>query len=187
MTRLLRCPQCAHELHVPEDVLGKKIRCLHCRAAFRAADDSAPVPAEDDDAEAPPRARGRRADDAVRGPAYALIGVGVVGLVAAAVWTFLYAAGAWSPMNWLNNRFGGEPKENPAALEWAGIAVVAVWAVIPAYSGLKMLRRENYSSVLIGCLVALLPVSPAVVLGVPGAAWALAVLCREDVRESFES
>jgi hypothetical protein len=178
-------------MHVPENVLGKKIRCLHCRTTFRAEEEAPFEPVEDNETgdEERPRRRGTRgrALEALRGPAYALIATGALGLLAAAVWALLYVVGKWEPMNWLNVKLGGQPKAEPGLLEWIGIGVTVLWAVIPAYTGYKMLRRENYSSVMLGCVICLLPANFAVVAGAPCAVWALAVLSRDEVRRAFES
>jgi hypothetical protein len=190
MPKLLHCPSCGHELHVPENVLGKKIRCLNCRTTFRAEEESPFEPVEEAEAteeRSRPRGKRGRALAELRPPAYALIAVGGVGAVAAAAWALLYLTGHWSPMNWLNDRLGGAAKADPGLLEWIGVGITALWAVIPAYSGFKMLRLENHSSVILGCGITLLPVNFAAVVGVPCAIWAITVLTRADVRRAFES
>ena len=107
MPTLLHCPACGHELHVPENVLGKKIRCLNCRTTFRAEEECPFEPVEDAEAteeRSRPRGKRGRALADLRTPAYALIAVGGVGAVAATVWALMYLTGHWSPMNWLNDR-----------------------------------------------------------------------------------
>jgi DNA-directed RNA polymerase subunit RPC12/RpoP len=44
---IVACPECAKELNVPSPLLGKRIRCTGCKAAF-----VAPAPSESDEPEA---------------------------------------------------------------------------------------------------------------------------------------
>lgn len=44
MNRVIACPGCRAQLHVPADAGGKPAHCPHCRAAFRLTPDGNPAP-----------------------------------------------------------------------------------------------------------------------------------------------
>ena len=70
MPEIIACPECARKLRVPEDLLGKLVKCPTCSLTFTAElpappppaatpYDAAPPPRTPDDVAAPVRRRGR--------------------------------------------------------------------------------------------------------------------------------
>jgi hypothetical protein len=51
--------------------------------------------------------------------------------------------------------------------------------------GLSILLKRFYPLAIAASIVAMMPVAPCFVLGLPGGVWALIVLHREDVRQMF--
>jgi len=64
------------------------------------------------------------------------------------------------------------------------LLVTCLGAVI-VYSVMRMKELENYKWSVISSILAILPVSPGCVLGVPFGIWALSVLLRKEVRKAF--
>ncbi|OHB84641.1 MAG: hypothetical protein A2Z38_04725 [Planctomycetes bacterium RBG_19FT_COMBO_48_8] len=64
------------------------------------------------------------------------------------------------------------------------LLVTCMGAVI-IYGVMRMKELENYKWAVISTVLAMLPVSPGCVLGVPCGIWALAVLLRKEVRTAF--
>jgi predicted Zn finger-like uncharacterized protein len=59
MPEIVQCPECQRKLKVPENLLGKKVKCPTCGATFTAAGEAAPEPAP-----APAPARRPREEEA---------------------------------------------------------------------------------------------------------------------------
>ena len=56
MPEVVNCPQCERKLRVPEDLLGKKVKCPTCGNTFTAeVPSAAPPPRGEEDEHAPPR------------------------------------------------------------------------------------------------------------------------------------
>lgn len=110
MPETIHCPECGRQLRVPDELMGKRVKCPSCGSSFGAAaavqdagepPEPAPAPPrprrpspplEDELEEAPeeeyegrrprrPARRGGRARDAVSGPATALLVSGILGVV----------------------------------------------------------------------------------------------------------
>jgi serine/threonine protein kinase len=64
------------------------------------------------------------------------------------------------------------------------LLVTIVGAVI-VYGVMRMKELQNYKMAVLGCVLAVLPVTPGCLLGVPFGVWALIVLTRRDVKEAF--
>jgi phosphate/sulfate permease len=71
--------------------------------------------------------------------------------------------------------------QNVAALS---LLVTCIGAVI-IYGVMRMKELENYKWSVISSILAMLPISPGCVLGVPFGIWALSVLLRKEVKEAF--
>jgi serine/threonine protein kinase len=56
---------------------------------------------------------------------------------------------------------------------------------VTVYGVMRMKELENYKLAVLGCVLAVLPVTPGCLLGVPFGVWALTVLIRKDVKEAF--
>jgi predicted Zn finger-like uncharacterized protein len=59
MPEIVQCPECQRKLKVPDNLLGKKVKCPTCGATFTAASEAAPEPAP-----APAPARRPRREEA---------------------------------------------------------------------------------------------------------------------------
>ena len=64
------------------------------------------------------------------------------------------------------------------------LLVTCMGAVI-IYGVMRMKELENYRWSVIGSILAILPISPGCVLGVPFGIWALSILLRKEVQEAF--
>ena len=64
------------------------------------------------------------------------------------------------------------------------LLVTCMGAVI-IYGVMRMKELENYKWSVIGSILAILPISPGCVLGVPFGIWALSILLRKEVQEAF--
>jgi predicted Zn finger-like uncharacterized protein len=63
------CPSCSRALRVPDDLLGKNVKCPTCGTTFLAAGESAPPPAEEEPPAPAPARRPAPPDDYDDGPA----------------------------------------------------------------------------------------------------------------------
>jgi hypothetical protein len=64
------------------------------------------------------------------------------------------------------------------------LLVTCIGAVI-VYGVMRMRELENYKLAVIGSVLAILPISPGCLLGVPFGLWALVVLTRKEVKKAF--
>lgn len=153
--------------------------------------------------------------DAVHGPAVALRWTGWLGVACSVgVIAYLLLRIAWLPSSGLfprrdlnqenpapRSESQARPKADPSSPRrplpsgivqadrlygvcWLGV-VGPCWAVLILASARQMQIRGHYESARMGCWLALLPLNPAWVVGVPVAIWGMRVLRREDVRQSF--
>jgi len=76
MTFRVRCPGCQSSFACPQDQLGKKLRCTHCRKTF-SVHFAGSLPAGEREAEAPSRPRRRRKPLGM----WTVIGVGVMSAI----------------------------------------------------------------------------------------------------------
>jgi len=76
-------------------------------------------------------------------------------------------------------RYGADQKV--AALS---LLVTCLGAVI-IYGVMRMKELENYKWAVRSSILAMLPISPGCVLGVPFGIWALSVLLRKEVKKAF--
>jgi predicted Zn finger-like uncharacterized protein len=146
----------------------------------RYADQGAPVDFDD------PRVRRRQlrpaALDAVAGPAIALLVVGIIGIVGAAIGVcagfFVSAAGVG-----LRRGFNGEFQPIFAVFFYGAMLVSSI--VVVACST-KMKRLDSYAAAMTGSILAVIPcLSPCFILGIPFGIWALVVINQNDVKEAF--
>jgi uncharacterized membrane protein YfcA len=64
------------------------------------------------------------------------------------------------------------------------LLVTCLGAVI-IYGVMRMKELENYKWSVISSILAILPISPGCLLGVPFGVWALSVLLRKEVKKAF--
>jgi tRNA A-37 threonylcarbamoyl transferase component Bud32 len=77
-----------------------------------------------------------------------------------------------------NDRIGGA-----LLLGWCILGLLAGAVLIQA--GLRMMGHRSYRLALLGSVLAMLPISPMFVFGLPLGSWALAVLCEPEVEAAF--
>jgi hypothetical protein len=229
MSILVNCPSCERKLKVPDELLGKKVKCPGCATIFtaeeieetvaseeeaprqprrpareeesleeerprRAARRSSPPPDEDDyddEMEIRPRRRGRsRAREAVNGPAIGLLITGIIGVVLTLcsiginISTMAGAAiiprpqGPGAPPAWLNLFSGG------VGLVFNAIAIFV--SILIILGALKMKNLQSYGMAMAASIVAMIPcISPCCILGLPIGIWALVVLSKPEVKDTF--
>ena len=56
---------------------------------------------------------------------------------------------------------------------------------VTVYGVMRMKELENYKLAVLGCVLAVLPVTPGCLLGLPFGVWALITLTRRDVKKAF--
>jgi len=64
------------------------------------------------------------------------------------------------------------------------LLVTCAGAVI-VYGVMRMKELENYKLAVLGCVLAVLPVTPGCLLGLPFGVWGLTALARRDVKKAF--
>ncbi len=112
----------------------------------------------------------------VRKPADGLLIAGGINILCIIPFTLLMGTMILSNSELLPGR-----DEMVAALS---LLVTCLGAVI-IYGVMRMKELENYKWSVISSILAMLPISPGCVLGVPFGVWALSVLLRKEVREAF--
>jgi hypothetical protein len=202
----IRCESCSRKLRVPENLLGKTVRCPGCQATFtaRALEEPAvamiddepeapappkarPHPADEAEYEAPrPRNRAQRVRDALNLPSILLMvngGLGIVlGLIAAVI-LVAHAQTIFVPARVPPAEF------HPRMFSYmqAAFSVVGgfIYGGVSLATALYMRSLTRHSSALIGSVVVMLPCSGCCLLGIPLGIWSLVVLTRPDVKDVF--
>ncbi len=65
--------------------------------------------------------------------------------------------------------------------------LITFLGAVTVYGVMRMRELENYRMAVLGSAMAVLPISPGCLLGVPFGLWALIVLTRREVKEAFAS
>jgi hypothetical protein len=217
------CPSCNRLVKVPDELLGRQVRCPGCRAVFTTQADEAPAAAPRDREEdfeertrrqAPPeepneyeeeeyeeeerprrrrRSRSRRARDAVMAPAIALLVTGILGILAGLGHLGLgLLVGQQPPPPPQRPGPPGQQevfqksftvgfyvgKYGPGVLSLLGGSVIILGAV-------SMMRLSAYGFAMFTAVFAMLPCHCSCLLGLPFGIWAMIVLNRPEVRNSF--
>lgn len=205
------CPGCGAKVRIPESMLGKRVRCPKCEMIFTAEAPDAgyeevaeedprpvrrrPAPVEDDDRHddddyepQPRRGGGRRAaQSAVTGPAIALGIAGLIGLAFAVLNLLFVIAGKGQIVDLRKQQMVAQQQDQFPGMIITVSVVPIIWGIIVPYGAFKMMRLENYSSVMIGVVFAMLPCNGFCLFGLPFAIWALVVLNRPEVKRAFSS
>ena len=63
--------------------------------------------------------------------------------------------------------------------------LVACAGAVIVYGVMRMKELENYKLAVLGCVLAVLPVTPGCLLGLPFGVWGLTALARRDVKKAF--
>ncbi|MDB5313089.1 MAG: hypothetical protein JWO38_7291 [Gemmataceae bacterium] len=214
-TEVISCPACKHLLRVPAEWLGQTVQCPECKATFRA-------PVRDGDkltdpvliagpAAATPAPARPRTDPLLTLPAFGLMLVGIVSLIANGVLFGRFVTSPDGGKDWVKNQLPAirqmglvppeaqtdKEKENKEAadeqaaadlapkLRWVWLAAAAAGGVVFA-GGLAIVRRKNYRLAQFGCVLAAVNVPH--LCCVPGAIfglWGLLMLMSDEGREHF--
>ena len=113
----------------------------------------------------------------VRKPADGLLIAGGINILCIIPFTVLMGTIILSNSRLMKHASDGEV----AALS---LLVTCMGAVI-IYGVMRMKELENYKWSVISSILAILPISPGCVLGVPFGIWALSILLRKEVKEAF--
>jgi tRNA A-37 threonylcarbamoyl transferase component Bud32 len=114
----------------------------------------------------------------LRGPSIGLIVAGAINCLCMLPWAVLAYYGMMG-----NRRIIGGAEEE--VMIW--LFSSAVSGILILFASLKMRQLEAYRLSLFGAIVAILPLTPGALFGVPMGLWALALLTRKDVRREFRS
>ncbi len=207
---ILTCPQCQRQLRVPENLLGRPVKCPACGMTFTVpAAGAEPQPVAAQPAEVRPsvpeegagfeepydgrQAGGaaweeaepasRRAQGQVMAPAVILLVIAVIGLLANLAAAAVFAA---TPER-LEEAFKGTGLQPPPAttavifyLVFAALNLVILLACV------QMLRLRTYGFALAGIFLSMINCPTyCCVIGLPIGIWALVVLLRPEVRDAF--
>jgi hypothetical protein len=201
----IRCGSCSRKLRIPENLLGKTVRCPSCQATFTAQIEEEPAVAMiDDEAQAPapararprppdqeydaprPRNRAQRARDALNLPSiFFMVNAGmavVLGLIGAAGWV-AHAQTIYVPDR-LPPAMTNPRMETYMTAAFSGVGGL-IYGGVSLATALYMRSLRRYSSTVIGSVVVMLPCSSCCFLGIPLGIWSLAILTRADVKEAF--
>jgi predicted Zn finger-like uncharacterized protein len=196
------CPNCQRQLKVPENLLGKTVRCPSCQTTFVAQDDQeAPVAMVDEEPANPtpgpgasPEMTQRRrvrasaaAASALMGPAISLLIFGVLAILGGFLGGAIYGLVLPNAPQMNNPQFGGPPPP-PAALYITGVLSMVggcIWGGLVIAGAISMLRLRLYPLAMTGSIVAMMPCSGCCLVGLPLGIWALIILNREEVRAAF--
>jgi predicted Zn finger-like uncharacterized protein len=202
------CPNCQRQLKVPENLLGRTVRCPSCKTTFvaQAGEEEAAIAMIDEEPRAPepgrpvsgahvaPRRRVRASEEAasaLKGPAICLLIFGVIaiilGFLGGAFYALVLPNLAQAQAN--NPQFGGGQQPPPAAfLIGSGvvnIVLASFWGGLVIAGSICMLRLRVYPLAMTGAIVAMLPCTGCCLVGLPLGIWALVVLQRPEVKNAF--
>ena len=126
-----------------------------------------------------PRSASDGVRDEIQRAGYWLAAAGIVGVVGSCVLAFIFLAYCFAGLG-----LAGEQ----ILLYWAVFFVV--WGLVAGpliiSGGHAMRRIRSPGLAWIGVVVAMVPVSPGVLLGLPVGMWCLTLLCRREVRNEFQ-
>lgn len=138
-----------------------------------------------DDYEPRPRRGGRsRALAKAKPPGIALLVVGILGILYAIVNALTLAVAGPAA-----NPFANNANVDPTTLKvgnFIGAGLTFVYGAVVTFGGLKMMRLENWSSVLTASIFAMLPCNCACFLGLPVGIWTLVALNSPEVKRAFD-
>jgi predicted Zn finger-like uncharacterized protein len=190
----IKCPQCARGLRVPDELIGRKVKCPGCSTTFTAeagAGAAPPPPAEEGGYEAPRRSAGSSdAAARVKAPAITMLCFGIFGIL-------LSFCNIGVSVAALAGVTAGPPKGGGQEIDLSamtngplgliqGIFGLGVSGLI-IFAALKMKNLESYGLAMTGSILAMLPIlSPCCCLGLPFGIWALVVLMNQDVKAAFQ-
>jgi hypothetical protein len=195
-------------LKVPENLLGKTVRCPSCKTTFVAqAREEDAIAMIDDEPRGPapgpgvsgaqtaPRRRAQASNaaaSAVKGPAISLLVTGVLAILCGFLGGvyFLALPSALQQMNPQLQQMNPQLGAPPPASVFVGYAIGSIvggliWGSLVIAGAICMLRLRLYAMGMTGAIVGMVPCSSCCVLGLPMGIWALVVLNRPEVKDAF--
>jgi predicted Zn finger-like uncharacterized protein len=207
---VIHCPECQRQLKVPEEMLGRLVKCPTCGAMFTVAAASAtgdappvvaaatPAPAATLAEPVEPDAAVDQVAAAIKLPGTFLLLVGSLGLIVNA-FDFLRnviggearAQEAVQQLQEVYQRLGMQVEPGMVATAWKLAlvlqAIIVLVGLLTVSGALRMLQLRNYGLALTASILAMLNFGNCCcVLGIPFGIWALIVLLRPEVRAAFE-
>ena len=213
MPNTIHCPQCNRELRVPDELLGKKVKCPACSTTFTASvagpevaaqpppqGETAPAPSqgprdeyEEYDESYERERRVARAKDRVKGkvlaPAICLLVAAVLGILANAGQIIM----SLGPAPQLPPPRPGEPEffrelqkssHGPAATAAGAFGVV--YCIVIIFASIQMMQMRMWGLSLAGSIMSMINCfNCCCILGLPFGIWAVIVLSNEEVKASF--
>jgi hypothetical protein len=133
--------------------------------------------------------------DKVKGPAVAVLIVGVLGILFGLLGLLnnLFGLGLAKQLEQMKEQ-GQEVPPWATALMGGGAGALAIvgnligiaGAAFIVYAGLQMQKHKNHTLCMVASVIAMVPcISPCCCIGIPIGIWALIVLNKPDVKQSF--
>jgi hypothetical protein len=206
MPEIIQCPSCQRELQVPEDFIGRPVKCPSCGLNFvtskqsssappSAAGEAIPAaPSQSPFAVQPPPVAPRPSAAIVVVPAVFLLMIGLLALlidVADLVFT-LNPDIMPTPQNGPPELIQIVEQSKQAKREAVGFYLAlagffAVGSVIIIAGALQMMRRKMWGLALAGSIIAMLHINQGCCcVGLPIGLWCVIILCMPSVRSLFE-
>lgn len=135
---------------------------------------------EKDEGEDQPRKRRRRrrAEDVLETPAFWLQIVAYAGGGLSALLIVMYLVGMLEISE-------GIPGWRRAFFSFVWAIVAAVWVALVSKGAGAMSTQQSYGLAITGCIVAMLPLTPGFLGGLPIGIWCLVILLQDDIRQQF--
>lgn len=213
MPTIVSCPSCARQLRVPEELLGKAVKCPSCQSTFTANESAPPPPPQPappprapdagpfggfessgappawNEYSGPPRERNVR-DEAARasvyGPALALM---ITSGIALAFYVFflLMNVFAGAVVAGGNANLGGRQGNEVAQVVGGIIGGLwgLTWNTLIFTAALQMSKMKSWGYALAGSILAVVPCNHCFCITIGFGIWAIVVLSNVEVKESF--
>jgi hypothetical protein len=202
MPEIIQCPSCQRELQVPEDFIGRPVKCPSCGANFvtsaPSSGGSAPPPRVEPASYAPagpvPGAYGSMTPAGTPGmvlaPAICLLIFGILcflvdifEVVRAMNPKMLPGGDGLPPM--LQQILEEQQKNVTANIIRSTVFIIASFVIL--LGAAQMMRMRTWGLALAGSIVAMLHFQECCcLLGLPLGVWSVVILCRADVRSLFQ-
>jgi hypothetical protein len=206
MPEIIQCPSCQRELQVPEDFVGRPVKCPSCGVNFvTSAGTTAPLPA----APAPlhvslpqsyapgpvPGAYGSMTPSGTPGmvlaPGICLLVFGILCFLVDVLNLVVTLSPSMQPKNkeglppFLQQVLEDQEKNAGLQVTFAGLFLFASLVILGG--AVQMLRMRTWGVALAGSIVAMLHLQVCCcLLGLPLGVWSVVVLCQPDVRALFK-
>ena len=190
-----RCPACGHQVRVADDLLGKPVRCVHCRVHFLAPTRNADGALGEPHAVPTPKVRLSSRPTFLAG--LGLLLVGLVAVLVNARWVVLIVAdpAGYAEVNRQFFKQAGQVLDVPddpnridelgaGAKKWYYVFLGA--GVVTVAGAACMLAMRFYPVAVAGCVLSMVNVSNfCCMIGFPAGFWALIKLLDPDTRVLF--